>query len=99
MSIRGRTLALADLYEIDWGSGKETALTVIGFLGEELLRPRYIENGTAFIFQGGGYGMLNAKAHRGVNYGRIQNAPIKPINEHGGLAALPLPGVFDVRCV
>lgn len=96
MSIRGRTLALADLYEIDWPSGKETALTAIGFMGEELLRPRYVENGAAFIFQGGGYGMLNAKSHRGVNYGRIQDAPLKPINQHGGLVSMQPYGLLDV---
>lgn len=74
ISVQGRGMALADLYEIDWASGTERPLTQLKLWQEELRAPFFVEDGRAFIFNASTYG--SHKVHNGNNHARIGKAPV-----------------------
>jgi len=67
-----------DLFMVDWGTGKETRLTQLGFLGQEGGRPYLTPNGEQFLFSGALYAMYPSEftKHNALMIASVKDAPI-----------------------
>lgn len=72
VSIRGRAVGLADVYEMDWPAGTERALTEFKFMGEQDGSPFFLDDAKAILF----WARSPNQRLTGMHYLRIQNGPI-----------------------
>lgn len=72
VSVRGRTVGLADLHEMDWPRGAERALTEFKFMGEQEGRPFFLDDAKAIVF----WARSPDRRLTGMHYLRIGGSPI-----------------------
>lgn len=71
MGPKGRRFEFSNIYEMDWATGKERALTELIFTGSDG-RALFVENGEAFVF----YAQSGDGRFKGMHLVRVKDAPL-----------------------
>lgn len=71
MGPKGRRFEFSNIYEVDWATGKERALTDLGNTCKEG-RALFVEDGEAFVF----YAQSGDGRFKGIHLARVKDAPL-----------------------